>query len=257
MVAISFEASIDDRSSSSSSGVHKKLRGTLIPLRLQPQFDKTAYGSRFRYFHSFWPGGITAVARSDKDCGSVAVVVPLSSGATQSPAHSFVLRTVPTSLQPIGSFGFTRTTGLLPTLGGAPWANAVAEKQIATRMSSDLIVNLPFAPTSGGWSQKISRRAFALCGRAEFLKIDAYSISRQHYREMAAHYRNLPVEFQDISPRPARVLAHWRQTNEAVSNCYGCERFSQQRPVADDQKLPHDPAKSPTKSRCLRAAPHE
>ena len=30
MVAISFEASIDDRSSSSSSGVHKKLRGTVI-----------------------------------------------------------------------------------------------------------------------------------------------------------------------------------------------------------------------------------
>ena len=53
MVAISFEASIDDRSSSSSSGVHKKLRGTLIPLRLQPQFDKPAYGCRFRYFHSF------------------------------------------------------------------------------------------------------------------------------------------------------------------------------------------------------------
>ena len=82
------------------------------------------------------------------------------------------------------------------------------------------------------------------------------SISRQHYREKAAHYRNLPVEFQDISPRPARVLAQ-RRTNEAVSTCYGCERLSQQRPVADDQKLPHDPVKSPTKSRRLRAAPHE
>jgi IstB-like ATP binding protein len=42
---------------------------------------------------------------------------PLSSDATQSPAHSLVPLTVPTSLQPVGSFGFTRTSGLLPTFG--------------------------------------------------------------------------------------------------------------------------------------------
>ena len=45
----------------------------------------------------------------------------------------------------MGSFGFTWTNGLLPTLGGALWANAVAGKQMVTRMSSDRIVNLPFA----------------------------------------------------------------------------------------------------------------
>ena len=43
---------------------------------------------------------------SGKDCGSVVVVVPLISSPTQSPAHSFVPLTVPTSLQPVGSFGF-------------------------------------------------------------------------------------------------------------------------------------------------------
>ena len=41
--------------------------------------------------------------------------MPLSSSTpTQSPAHSFVPRTVPTSLQAVGSFGLTRATGLLP-----------------------------------------------------------------------------------------------------------------------------------------------
>jgi hypothetical protein len=53
--------------------------------------------------------------------------------------------TVPTSLQPIGSFGFPWVSGLLPTLGGALWANAVAEKPIAARTCKILIVNFPFA----------------------------------------------------------------------------------------------------------------
>ena len=34
-------------------------------------------------------------------------VVAVGPGPTQSPAHSFVPRTVPTSLQPAGAFGFT------------------------------------------------------------------------------------------------------------------------------------------------------
>jgi hypothetical protein len=51
--------------------------------------------------------------------------------------------TVPTSLQPIGSFGFTRTSGLLPTFGGLSLAKAFAEKQIATRMARALIVISP------------------------------------------------------------------------------------------------------------------
>ena len=59
------------------------------------------------------------VASSGKVCVSVEIVEPFSSGPMQSPAHSFVPRTVPTSLQPIGSFGFNLTIGL-PTLGGAP-----------------------------------------------------------------------------------------------------------------------------------------
>src|SRR5882724_1566789 len=54
--------------------------------------------------YCFSPGG----ACSGKDSVSVAGVAPLSSDATQSPAHSLVPLTVPTSLQPVGSFGFTR-----------------------------------------------------------------------------------------------------------------------------------------------------
>jgi hypothetical protein len=69
------------------------------------------------------------------------VVVPLISNPTQSPAHSFVPFTVPTSLQPIGSFGFTWKSGLLPTLGCSLWANAVAEKQMATRTNTDFTVS--------------------------------------------------------------------------------------------------------------------
>src|SRR5258708_35263937 len=82
-------------------------------------------------FYCFSPGG----ACSGKDSVSVAGVAPLSPDATQSPAHSLVPFTVPTSLQPIGSFGFTRTSGLLPTFGSLSLARAFAEKQIATRMT--------------------------------------------------------------------------------------------------------------------------
>jgi hypothetical protein len=50
--------------------------------------------------------------------GSGVGVAPRSSGAaTQSPAHSFVPLTVPTSLQPIAARGFTCFSGLPPTLG--------------------------------------------------------------------------------------------------------------------------------------------
>src|SRR5882762_6411800 len=59
----------------------------LFSLRLQPQF------------YCFSPGG----ACSGKDSVCVAGVAPLSPDATQSPAHSLVPFTVPTSLQPIGS----------------------------------------------------------------------------------------------------------------------------------------------------------
>ena len=32
-------------------------------------------------------------------------------------------------------------------------------------------------------------------------------ISRRHYREMAAHYRSLSVEFQEVKVQPNRELA--------------------------------------------------
>jgi hypothetical protein len=56
--------------------------------------------------YSFCPGGIIAPARSVSDGVSVTDAAPLSSDPTQSPAHSLVPLTVPTSLQPIGSLGF-------------------------------------------------------------------------------------------------------------------------------------------------------
>jgi len=56
--------------------------------------------------------------------------------------------TLPTRLHPIGSFGLTCTSGLLPALGGAPWAYALVEKQTAVRITSALIV-IPFAFSVG------------------------------------------------------------------------------------------------------------
>jgi hypothetical protein len=59
------------------------------------------------------------------------------------PAQSFVPFTVPTSLHPVGAFGFTCTSGLLPTLGGLDLgvcANAVVEKIIAAKISKTLII---------------------------------------------------------------------------------------------------------------------
>jgi hypothetical protein len=56
------------------------------------------------------------------------------------------------SLQPVGSFGFTRTSGLLPTFGSLSLAKAFAEKQIATRMTRALIVISP-SPSLGGKSR--------------------------------------------------------------------------------------------------------
>jgi hypothetical protein len=94
--------------------------------------------------HCFWPGGIMPLARSCKDGVSVAgALLPLNSAASQSPAHSLVPLTVPTSLQPIGSLGLTWASGLLPTFGGASWANVCADKQIATRTSQVFIVLSP------------------------------------------------------------------------------------------------------------------
>ena len=73
----------------------------LSHLRYQRVLLIMLYEHDFNFFNL---DGITEVACS----GKVSYVFPLSSSTpTQSPAHSFVPRIVPTSLQPDGSFGFT------------------------------------------------------------------------------------------------------------------------------------------------------
>jgi hypothetical protein len=70
--------------------------------------------------YCFWPGGMASFVRSGGEGASSAGAEPLSSdAAVQSPAQILVPLTVPTSLQPVGSFGFAWCTDLLPTLGGA------------------------------------------------------------------------------------------------------------------------------------------
>jgi hypothetical protein len=53
-------------------------------------------------------------------------------------------------------------------------------------------------------SQELIERARMFDVRAEKA---ADPISRQHYREMAAHYRSLSVEHQEIVTPPQRELA--------------------------------------------------
>jgi hypothetical protein len=70
------------------------------------RFAFTAISTMASKHHCLGSGGMASEARSGKE-GVSAVTAPCSSeAATQSPAHNFVLLTVPTSLQPIGSFGF-------------------------------------------------------------------------------------------------------------------------------------------------------
>jgi hypothetical protein len=66
--------------------------------------------------YCFSAGRIAPSAPSDKGWVSLEVA-SLGSEATQSPAQSFVPLTVPTSLQPVGTFGLTCTNGLLPMVG--------------------------------------------------------------------------------------------------------------------------------------------
>jgi hypothetical protein len=97
------------------------------------------------------------------------VVEPLSSNPTQSPAHSFVPLTVPTSLHPIGPFGFTCTSGLLPTFGGALCANAEAEKQTVARTSNMRMVHFPLA-----FSPQLHKSPYKRTGEgAILLRLDA------------------------------------------------------------------------------------
>ena len=54
-------------------------------------------------------------------------------------------------------------------------------------------------------AKDLRERARMFDERAE-LAVDP--ISRQHYREMAAHYRSLSIEHQEATPRPEHEEAH-------------------------------------------------
>jgi len=56
--------------------------------------------------HCFGSGGRASEARSGREGVSTGTAPRSSEAATQSPAHNFAPLTAPTSLQPIGSFGF-------------------------------------------------------------------------------------------------------------------------------------------------------
>jgi hypothetical protein len=110
--------------------------------------SELAYSHRRRYgagqFYCFSAGALGPTSGAGGAAGSAEGVVPRSSdAAAQSPAQSFVPLTVPTGLQPIDSFGLTCTSGLLPALGGTPWAYALVEKQTAVSITSALIVISP------------------------------------------------------------------------------------------------------------------
>ena len=54
-------------------------------------------------------------------------------------------------------------------------------------------------------AQELIERARMFDERAEKA---ADPISRQHYREMAAHYRSLSVEHQELTTHPDHELTH-------------------------------------------------
>src|SRR5215472_9166061 len=111
----------------------------VLPLCLHRDLDHDGH-------HCLGSGGTASEARSAKE-GVSAVTAPCSSeAATQFPAHNLVLLTVPTSLQPIGSFGFARAASFL---GVEVWASAAVERQARTKaVSSGLIVVSPFPPSA-------------------------------------------------------------------------------------------------------------
>ena len=71
MVAISFEASIDDRSSSSSSGAHKILRGIhYFAFAFNPNFDKPASEETAPAMENWSRQPITVSLRVDLGAGT-------------------------------------------------------------------------------------------------------------------------------------------------------------------------------------------
>jgi hypothetical protein len=72
-------------------------------------------------------------------------------------------------LHPIGPFGFTCTSSLLPTFGGALCANAEAEKQTVARTSNMRMVHFPFA-----FSPQLHKSPYKRTGEgAILLRLDA------------------------------------------------------------------------------------
>ena len=98
--------------------------------------------------YCFCAGGAAASGADGTCAASTAGAAPRSPAASaQSPAHSFVPRTVPTSLQPepgLLAFGFICASGLLLTVG-AGWANALLAKTRAATTISGLM----FIPLGG------------------------------------------------------------------------------------------------------------
>jgi hypothetical protein len=88
---------------------------------------------------------IPVAARSDKVSGAVVLLSGLPEDV-QSPAHSFVPLRLPTSRQPIFSFGFACATGLTPI--DEVCANATVVKPIAATTNHVLIVSARTIPVA-------------------------------------------------------------------------------------------------------------
>ena len=78
----------------------QKRRGASVPV---PHFWQRSRPGRH---HCFGSGGRASEARSGREGASTGTAPRSSEAATQSPAHNLAPLTAPTSLQPIGSFGF-------------------------------------------------------------------------------------------------------------------------------------------------------
>src|ERR1700746_2653410 len=90
--------------------------------------------------HCFGSGGRASEARSGRVGVSAGTAPRSSEAATQSPAHNFAPLTTPTSLQPIGSFGFAGTGGFV---GVGVWASAAVERQARTKPVSSALIVIP------------------------------------------------------------------------------------------------------------------
>ena len=96
--------------------------------------------------HCFRSGETASETRSCKEGVSAGTASCSSEAATQFPAHNLVLLTVPTSLQPIGSFGFARAASFLPSLIDHASASARSAARTASCTRSRAYWARIFAP---------------------------------------------------------------------------------------------------------------